>query len=171
MRLSDFKKCGFLTLLTVLFFWPQSAASGAPEIYSGRVISVQDGDTLTLQTVDFERLRVRFYGIDAPEKNQSMGPQSAEALKKLVDGRDVTVEVIDTDRYSRAVALVRLDQTLINLTMVEEGWAWLYPQYCKLKDVCTLVSAAEQKAKNSGLGLWREKDPTPPWQWRRNKRQ
>ena len=52
----------------------------AGDIYQGQVERVVDGDTIQLLTDDFERVRVRLYGIDAPEKDQDGGGQSLAAL-------------------------------------------------------------------------------------------
>ncbi|MDR2141842.1 MAG: thermonuclease family protein [Deltaproteobacteria bacterium] len=157
------------TLLLISQAWPLWAQR-FQELYTGQVVNVLDGDTITLLTTDYEQLRVRFYGVDAPEKNQAFGPQSREALQNLIGGRNVTVEVVDTDRYSRQVGLVRQDGHLINQVMVAGGWAWVYPQYCKLARLCPGLVAAEKQARSQGLGLWSDQNPIPPWQWRRGAR-
>ncbi|MDR0621272.1 MAG: thermonuclease family protein, partial [Deltaproteobacteria bacterium] len=108
----------------------------AQEIYQGSVERVVDGDTVQLLTDDYERVRVRLYGIDAPEKDQEGGDQSLAALKVLIEGRRVRVDVLDVDRYSRLVGLIYLDGDLANLRMIEKGLAWVYDQYCKSKEVC-----------------------------------
>jgi endonuclease YncB( thermonuclease family) len=139
-------------------------------VYVGKAVKVSDGDTITLETRDFERVRVRFYGIDAPEKSQPGGPQAMEALRDLIANREVAVEEVDTDRYSRVVGLVRVNGQLLNLAMVEGGWAWLYPDYCRLADLCPAIAKAEKKAKSQAAGLWAEPNPIPPWRWRKGER-
>jgi endonuclease YncB( thermonuclease family) len=139
-------------------------------VYSGQVEKVTDGDTITVLTTDYERIKVRFYGIDAPEKKQSYGPQSTAALQKLLANQTVTVEEMDTDRYSRIVGLVRVDKQLINLAMVAGGWAWVYPQYCQSAQVCEALKEAESQARLNSVGLWGEPDPIAPWLWRKSKR-
>lgn len=49
--------------------------------FSGQVIKVADGDTITVLK-NGEKVRVRFYGIDAPEKKQEYGIKSLDVLKK-----------------------------------------------------------------------------------------
>jgi endonuclease YncB( thermonuclease family) len=159
----------FLGILFILILTsPQGL--GAGEIYQGTVSAVSDGDTITLLTKDYERIKVRFYGVDAPEKKQPGGAEAKAALVQLIDQRQVEVEEIDTDRYSRLVGLVRFKGELINLTLVQEGHAWLYPQYCKIKGVCADIAKAEKTAKNRGLGLWAKDNPIAPWRWRKGDR-
>jgi endonuclease YncB( thermonuclease family) len=157
----------------VCFFLSQTFPLWSKDIkivYTGKAEKISDGDTITLLTNDYERIKVRFYGIDAPEKKQPSGPQATEALKRLIDGRELTVEEVDTDRYSRVVGLVRLGDQLINLTLIEEGWAWLYPNYCRIKDVCQAMAQAEKTAQSQAAGLWRDQNPVPPWRWRKGER-
>jgi endonuclease YncB( thermonuclease family) len=161
--------------LTVAAFAAVAALVLAPplaaqENYRGEVVSVQDGDTITVLTTDFERIRVRFYGIDCPEKNQDHGPQAGDYLRGIVAGKTVDVEVLDTDRYSRQVGLVRLNGTLVNLSMVEAGYAWTYEQYCKAVEVCDSFRRAEAAAKVKKIGLWADPEPVAPWDHRRSKR-
>jgi endonuclease YncB( thermonuclease family) len=163
-----------LTLLAAVWLLTLGASAlfAAPNqnIYVGRAEKISDGDTITLLTEDYERIRVRFYGVDSPEKKQPAGPEATLALKKLIEGQTITVEEMDTDRYSRIVGLVRVKGQLVNLTLVRNGWAWLYPNYCKVKDLCSAMARAEREAKAQGLGLWREPNPIPPWSWRKGER-
>ncbi|MDR2141528.1 MAG: thermonuclease family protein [Deltaproteobacteria bacterium] len=163
-------KICLLLLVGLVFNLAGTLQAKERELYSGKVIKVSDGDTITVLTTDYERIKVRFYGIDSPEKKQPHGEEAQQALAALIADKDVTIEEVDTDRYSRVVGLVRLNGQLINLAMVEAGWAWLYPQYCKISQVCSELARAESKARAQGLGLWRAADPTEPWEFRKQKR-
>ncbi|MDR3134801.1 MAG: thermonuclease family protein [Deltaproteobacteria bacterium] len=149
--------------------WPASQAK-AGDFYKGRVERVADGDTIQLLTSDYERVRVRLYGIDAPEKDQEGGDQSLLALKNLIDGQEVTVDVLDVDQYSRLVGLIYLGDLSVSLAMVEQGEAWVYDQYCKAKEVCQGFRAAQAKARSSNIGLWANPSAKPPWEHRGYKR-
>ncbi|MDR2367840.1 MAG: thermonuclease family protein [Deltaproteobacteria bacterium] len=142
----------------------------AGDIYEGKVERVVDGDTVQFLTDDYERVRVRLYGIDAPEKDQEGGARSLEALKGLIDGRRVTVDVLDVDRYSRLVGVIYLDGDSVNQEMVAQGQAWVYDSYCKSAAVCQKLRAAQNIAKGASLGVWANPSATPPWEHRRNKR-
>jgi endonuclease YncB( thermonuclease family) len=151
-------------------FAPYASAAKNKSVYVGRAEKISDGDTITLLTKDFERVRVRLYGIDAPEKSQPAGAQSTLALKELIDGQTIEVEEVDTDRYSRVVGLITVNGQLVNQALVEGGWAWLYPNYCRLKEICESMAGAEKRARSRSLGLWRDQNPIPPWRWRKGER-
>jgi endonuclease YncB( thermonuclease family) len=164
--------CRFLFLgsLAIVLALASNPAGAQREIYAGQVQSVQDGDTITILTDDYERVRVRFYGIDSPEKAQAYGPEAGAFLKSLIGSQKVRVEVVDVDRYSRAVGLVSLGGNSLNLAMVQAGLAWVYGQYCKIADFCRQLSAVEEQAKRAKLGLWADPDPVAPWDYRRSLR-
>ena len=140
------------------------------ERYRGEVVSVADGDTITVLTTDFERIKVRFYGIDCPEKGQPFGQEAKAYLNSLVYGKTVDVEVLDTDRYSRFVGLVSLNGVEVNKLMVSEGWAWTYTFYCKVEGLCRELQASEKRARGQKKGLWSDPESIPPWEWRKNRR-
>lgn len=78
---------GFLAVATLL----QPAAINAFEL-TGKVVSVSDGDTITVLDQEQRSHKVRLSGIDAPEKRQPLGQQSKQALSNVVFGQTVTVE-------------------------------------------------------------------------------
>jgi endonuclease YncB( thermonuclease family) len=145
-------------------------ALAADEVYHGQVVSVQDGDTITVTTTDYEQLRVRLYGIDCPERGQDYGPQAKEYMEGLVSGKTVELLVVDIDRYSRYVALVGLDGALVNELMARAGFAWTYEQYCKAAGPCGMIREAESDARARKAGLWADPAPVPPWDYRSSRR-
>ncbi|MFZ9735241.1 MAG: thermonuclease family protein [Burkholderiaceae bacterium] len=157
-------------LLTAALLVFVSLDAFAKEI-AGRVVAVADGDTATVLVAGRQQVKVRLAAIDAPERAQPFGNRSKQALSTLIFGKDVTVRVTDTDRYKRTVGIIMLGDTDINLEMVRLGYAWVYRQYViKLPRAQALqYSAAEDIARREKRGLWVDKDPTPPWEWRRKK--
>lgn len=131
--------------------------------FTGKVIKVADGDTITVLKGE-EKVRVRFYGIDAPEKKQEYGIKSLDVLKKMIDGKVVEINQKDKDQYGRVVGEVYFEGKNLNLYMLESGHVWWYKQYSKGESE---YSAAEANAKENKLGLWKESNPTPPWEFRR----
>lgn len=134
----------------------------------GQVVGVTDGDTITVLDDQRTQHKIRLAGIDAPEKAQAFGQQSKEHLSSLVFGRRVTVEAEKQDRYRRTVGKVVIDGRDANLAMVVAGMAWHYKKY---EDEQTpsdrlLYADAEQGARDARLGLWRDAQPTPPWDFR-----
>jgi endonuclease YncB( thermonuclease family) len=140
-----------------------TATAKTNDVVTGRVIGVHDGDTLTVLTAAKEQVKFRLHGVDAPELGQAYGEQSKQALSAKAFGKTVKAVVVDTDRYGRAVADLYADGEWINLKMVADGWAWQYRLYSKSEE----LAAAEAAARQRRLGLWADKKPEPPWEYRK----
>lgn len=140
-----------------------AASAIAAEAFSGRVVGVHDGDTLTV-LVGEQRIKVRLAGIDAPELAQSHGREARQAMSALVFGRDVRVEVVDIDRYRRKVARVQVDDYDVGATLVRDGHAWWYEQYAP-RDAA--LRRLQDEARGQRRGLWRDVAAVAPWDWRR----
>jgi endonuclease YncB( thermonuclease family) len=133
---------------------------------SMKVVGVTDGDTVTVVDKDKHQVKVRLWGIDAPEKKQAFGSRSKEALSSKVFGKEIDLEEKSKDWYGRTVANVYLGGRWINKELVEEGMVWHYKQYAKKSSE---LAEAERLAKENKLGLWSDKNPVPPWEFRRKK--
>jgi len=83
----------------------------------------------------------------------------------------VNVETSKRDRYGRQIGKVLVNGRDVNLVQVERGMAWFYRQYQRDQSPNDrrLYEAAEDAAKANKWGLWRDADPVPPWEFRRNK--
>jgi endonuclease YncB( thermonuclease family) len=132
----------------------------------GRVVSVADGDTITVLDETKTQIKVRLDAIDAPEIGQPFGQASKKALSEMVFGRDVVVYRKKLDRWGRTIGHVIVDGLDTNLAMLEAGMAWHYKEYDKNKR----LAEAENGARAARRGLWQNSDPVPPWEWRRQKR-
>lgn len=122
---------------------------------------MHDGDSLTVLDGEKVQHKVRLYGIDAPEENQASGERAKQALSRLVFGEKVRVEVHGKDKYGRTLGDVYAGGKLVNLAMVEEGMAWAY------KDTkAAALLTAETDARREKRGLWRDKAPVAPWDFR-----
>lgn len=142
----------------------------AGEIFQGKVVGISDGDTITVLTAEKKQIKVRLYGIDCPESRQAFGNRAKQAASELVFGRVVRVEVMHKDRYSRTVGIVtRQDGKNLNGELVAEGLAWVYPRYCKAS-ICGKWRTAENSARGARRGLWADREPMPPWAWRKIRR-
>ena len=135
-------------------------------LFSYRVISVSDGDTITIM-MNGEKQKIRLYGIDTPEINQSFGTEAKQFLSDQILNKEVEIEVKDTDRYKRLVAVVYLNNKSMNELLLKEGWAWWYEAYakkeCKYKEL-------QEEAQRRKRGMWRNKGNIPPWEFRRMKK-
>jgi endonuclease YncB( thermonuclease family) len=132
------------------------------ESLMGRVVGVADGDTLTILDGNKGLTKIRLHQIDAPEKKQDFGQRSKQSLSDLAYGKQVRVEVFDTDKYGRTVGKVWVGSTDANLEQVKRGMAWVYEKYAS----DPAYFAAERAAKSGRVGLWNQPNPTPPWVFR-----
>jgi endonuclease YncB( thermonuclease family) len=159
------------------------ASQVSAETLTGKVVGVSDGDTITVLNADHEQFKVRLSGIDAPEKAQSFGNRSKENLSRLVFGRQVDVIWNKHDRYNRIVGKVLVADTTCRsadcprevdacLSQITAGLAWWYEKYSKeqASEDATRYHHAETEARSQQLGLWRDPNPLPPWEWRKKSR-
>ena len=72
---------------------------------TGIVSYVSDGDTIHM-IVKNQKYKIRFYGIDTPERTQEYGLEAKEFVYKRIMNRNIKVRVMDTDRYGRKVGKV-----------------------------------------------------------------
>ena len=136
-------------------------------VLTGKVVSLADGDSFTL-LVGSTQVKIRLYGIDCPEKGQPWGRRATQFASEAIFGKEITVTVVDTDRYGRKIGKVHLpDGQTLNERLVEEGLAWWYVHYARNNTRLRDLEAAARKAQ---LGLWADKDPIAPWEWRRGRR-
>ena len=134
----------------------------------GKVINVADGDTITVLDDTHTQHKIRLTGIDAPEKRQAFGNVSRLSLAEQVAGQSVAVEWAKVDKYGRKLGKVLLAGLDSNLVQVKRGLAWHYKQYQREQSPADQQSyaAAEIEARATKLGLWRDADPMPPWEFR-----
>ena len=142
------------------------------ELISGRVVNVADGDTVTVLDAGKVQHRIRLAGIDAPEKAQAFGQRSRESLDELVAGRTVIVETTKKDRYGRSIGKVLVAGRDINIEQIRRGMAWFYRHYERELSAADQQSydRAEAEAKDYRRGLWADKSPTAPWEYRQQNR-
>lgn len=127
------------------------------------MVGVHDGDTITVLTADKERVRIRLEGIDAPELGQPFGKESKKVLSDLIFGKLVIVHDKGPDIYKRTLGRVICGPVDVNLEMVRQGFAWWFRRYSNELALIT----AENEAKQNQRGLWADKEPVPPWLWRK----
>jgi micrococcal nuclease len=96
---------------------------------TGRVVGVADGDTLTVLDSQKGLTKIRLHQIDAPEKKQDFGRRSKQSLSDLTYGKQVSIEVADTDKYGRTVGKVWVNGKDANLEQVKRGMAWVCVKY------------------------------------------
>ncbi|EPF5144107.1 thermonuclease family protein, partial [Escherichia coli] len=151
-------------LLPIMIVVFPVASWGNSTTFEAKVVKIVDGDTITALDAQNTTIKIRMYGIDAPESKQAFGQKAKQALTTAIATKIVTVIDHGTDIYGRMLGTIWLDGYDINASMVDSGYAWVYrfednaivPGYIKYE------SAAQKEAK----GLWADTNPVPPWQWR-----
>jgi len=155
----------FMSLMLVSMFWSCSGAAiaQAPQHIIGQA-RVVDGDTIEIGSI-----RIRLWGIDAPESAQpcqtdrasyDCGAEAKKQLQRLVLGKSVDCVRRTLDRYGRIVALCTVDHLDISAEMVRTGWALAFVRYS------SDYVAQEQEAHLAKRGMW-SGTFEPPWDWRR----
>ncbi len=149
-----------LLLLTALLVFLASAAQAAPlRTVTATITKITDGDTVQAVTPEGTKLKVRLYGIDAPETTKGripgepFGNDSRNYLASLVSQKSVRVEIRDIDRYRRMVAILWLAERNVNQEMIAAGMAEAYGEYLKQPYRAPFLQS-EQEAKTQGKGIW-----------------
>lgn len=128
-----------------------------------KIVSIPDGDTLNIINGNNKKVKIRLYGIDAPETTQKYGQASRDYLRKIVKNKRLTYKIRSKDDYGRVVATLYGDNKDLNYEMIKAGWAWHYRYYYKSKK----YAEAEKNARNQKIGLWKGDNPQAPWEYRK----
>ncbi|EJQ4960308.1 thermonuclease family protein [Campylobacter upsaliensis] len=136
---------------------------------TGKVSRVIDGDTIELlaktsKTNPYNhiaKLKIRLYGIDAPELKQAYGKEAKEFLSALVLKQEVSLIIENKDKYDRFVGTLFLKGQDINKEMVKNGYAHAYESFSKK------YLAEQADAKMFKLGLWQDEKAVKPSEFRR----
>lgn len=156
-----------MRVLGLIFLFISCNIAEAPDV-NGKVVSIADGDTFTMLTTSNKQVKVRLYGIDCPERAQNFGTVARQELSALVFGQLVRIDKKDKDQYGRTIAVVFNNKGLnVNEEMLRRGLAWHYKEYDQNPAWADLVYEAQRKK----AGLWKQMNPTPPWLWRKDKRE
>jgi len=151
-------------LFSLFLFLVPSLASAD---FSGRVVAVTDGDTIRVMH-NGKAEKIRLYGVDCPEMGQAYGKTAKQFASEMVFGKDVTVKTHGKDRYGRTIGDVLLpDGRSLNHELVAAGLAWWYRRYAPHD---AELERLEKEARDHNLGLWADRDPAPPWCYRKWKK-
>lgn len=148
-------------------------------VIEGHVTKVVDGGTIHVRDLEGAIVKVRLYGIDAPETDkvsqktgrvsrpgQPYGTEAFHALQDKIDTKRVKLEVMAVDRYRQLVSMVWIGSQNVNADMVAEGWAWAYRRYLDTSYASAFINL-EEKARREHKGLWQQRNPQPPGEFRK----
>lgn len=154
-------------LFTIVAFFLIDSKSIKKETIIGKVVAITDGDTFKLLTKDSTLIKVRLANIDCPEKKQPFSKKAKQFASDAIFSKTVTLNVLKKDRYRRFISNVIFDDSLsLCHELVKNGLAWHYRKYSK----DTILQVLEDEAREKKLGLWKDQNAIPPWEWRDNKK-
>jgi len=145
-------KSGVLVIVVLFLLLSSKTMAGSDEanpVFNG-VMRAIDGDTLM-----FKGKRLRIFGLAAPEMSEPRGPVSLAAMDDIVNGRQLTCEQLDIDRYKRPVVRCFEAGRDIAKAMIRSGWAFAYRFYTADYD------ATERLARKDGIGFWQRTETEP----------
>lgn len=141
----------------------ENKKSDFPLTFQGKITAIKDGDTYKVLYNGKEET-IRLAHIDCPEKKQPFGNKAKQFASNICFGKVVTVKTEGkTDRNKRIIGEIILqDGTNVNKELVKNGLAWHYKKYSNNNEYAEL----EMTARQQQIGLWTDKEPIAPWEWR-----
>jgi micrococcal nuclease len=141
--------------------------------FTAIILACHDGDTCLALTPDHHRVKIRLAHCDSPEMEQPgkwpLQPGAYEAhtaIDNLILGKAVTVIPTGTESYHRTVADIHFSNFDVCEEMAREGEAMIDPRYTH----DTRLFMTQDEAAKEKRGLWRDRAPICPWEWRVGKR-
>ena len=133
------------SFIIIILFIFSFAYSSEKNIAKGKAIII-DGDTIKISGE-----KIRFAGIDTPEKNKIGHEFSKKKLKQKIDNNIVTcIREKKLDPWGRTVAECFIGNESISSFMVKNGYACDYVKYSKRK-----YAKEQEYAKTNKLGIWK----------------
>lgn len=145
------------------------AASDSPhpgDTLRGRAVHIVDGDTYDLLVNGNQTVRIRCFGIDAPERGQDFYKKSKQHLGSLLAGDNLTVVITGSAGGNRKAGKTYNRGKRVETDMVSAGMAWHFTRYSQEAE----LAAAEQQARLAKRGIWSMPDPVAPWDLRKSRR-
>ncbi|MDR6969293.1 endonuclease YncB(thermonuclease family) [Flavobacterium arsenatis] len=156
-----------IAFLFLFLYNPEtSLEKKTPITFEAKVTAIKDGDTFKV-FADGKETTIRLAHVDCPEKKQPFSNNAKQLASDLCFGKTVKVVSDGTvDRYKRLIAEIYVGKKCVNQQLVQNGMAWHYKKYSKSTHYANL----EILARKNKVGLWADKEPMAPWEWRKNKR-
>lgn len=155
------ERCGMWATLT-----PKNGDTAAEK--EGTCLKVLDGDTIIFREAGaVDSIKIRLWGIDAPEKGQPFGAEATQKLARLIEHKAVQLRFHEEaresaegrDGYRRNLATVFRKGRNINLELVQGGYAWHYAYYAP---EAAALAEAQKTARAAGVGLWADSAAEEP---------
>ena len=150
----------FLSIILILalfflYFFDYRESNITYEPEKSFVTNVIDGDTIVVSGGE----RVRFLGMDTPEKGEPYYKEAKTRVEQLIEQKEIFLvrEKEDKDKYDRLLRYIFLNDTNINLLLVQEGLARCYfYEESEYKKSC---GELEADAITNKIGIWNSSAP------------
>ena len=134
---------------------PEAVKNLPPPGEQGHVLFVIDGDTIDV-ALQNQEYRVRYIGVDTPERDEPFYEEAANANRALVEGQEIILvrDVSETDRYGRLLRYIYLlDGTFINAELISQGYGRVvtFPPDVAETEYLTQL---QREARENLRGLW-----------------
>lgn len=147
-------------LLLAVFSVFATPASVAGDVLEGRVVWIDDGDTIDVR-LGGRRERVRYIGLNAPEVGHrgvggEPGGRAAAWMnaRLLGDGRvRLELDAETRDAYGRLLAYVWVGNRMVNAELLHRGYARALRIPPNVR-YAALFASLERQARQAGRGLW-----------------
>jgi endonuclease YncB( thermonuclease family) len=150
--------------ITVLFLLLTFNILFCQTTFIATVVGVKDGDTVVVLDSLNHQTILRLAEIDCPEKSQPFGNKAKQFTSDQIYRKTIKYIVTDVDRYGRSIAMIYYDNNkYLSAELIKNGLAWHYKRYSISKELASF----EDFARLQKVGLWVDKDPIEPWEWRR----
>jgi len=167
-----------ILLITLIACLWTGEAIAKPRASTGQLCIIRrviDGDTVEAECNQVIK-KLRFCGIDAPEKSQPFGEEAMARTEFLInaDGGKFIAQITGIDRYDRFIANLLVWNSdrfeSANENLIKAGLAYIYPEYIYKCANRADLRKAEGTARSAKLNLW-SSNYEKPWDFRRDERE
>ena len=137
------------------------------QTFTAKVVGIKDGDTVVVLDSLNKQTILRLAEVDCPEKKQPFGTKAKQFTSDQIYFKSIKYKVTAKDRYGRSVAMIfyDADNKYLSAEIIKAGMGWHYKKYSKSKELALF----EDKARINKKGLWIDKNPIPPSDFRKKK--
>lgn len=157
-----------LTLLVLSLLAAFHAVPALSQAWEGKAVSVIEADSLVVVGAS-KKERIDLYGIDAPQKDQEFVDAAKDFTIYRIRGKTLEIVPVGKSRQGRTLAIVTIDDMVLNRELVRSGLAWIQSQSCSRPE-CAEWRDALKLAKREKLNIWSLENPLPPWELRKDKK-
>jgi len=119
--------------------------------FSIRITTISDGDTVEgVPEGDKRAIRIRIFGIDAPERGEPFSQQARTSTRILLLDQHARAIGKDVDRYGRLVAILHVGGVDASESLLKAGLACHYTAYSSDR----ALASAEAEARQARRGFW-----------------